>query len=154
MTLREFIDAQTGKPDDRAWLDYEIHAYVDTGYVDMSYLPTRTGGKQEDHVYSRFAPVVGRSHYQHSRPSWENRNRKIKRAMIAASINRLIANGSLRVVEEDIRAGQFKGFPSKRAAAFTRSQEQVLGASWAGPIRLFRAGNVLDGLVNALSQHD
>lgn len=140
-TVKEYIDPNTGKPDDRAWLYDEIFNYVEA---------VQRAGKSiaivpEDAIYVKFAPIGGWNPYGRDRKSWNDKPRKIKRDMIAATITRLIADGKLRVAQADVDKLRLRSLHTHVA-----QRDKVLGSKWSRPVRAFQVGSVLDAIVDAL----
>lgn len=144
----DFVDPKTGKPDDRAWLDHQIGLYVEShcNKSQHSFVVAR-----EEDIFNRFAPIHNTftPHYG-DRPSWKNKDRKTKRAMIEASITRLVAVGKLRMVEIDPR--QNISFRSKSNAKTEVHRAQTFGSTRTVGPRCFKPGTVLDALVDALDE--
>jgi hypothetical protein len=144
---RKFIDPETGKPDDRSWLDDEVLNFITSGepYYRV------TGGERrlvsECHLYERIAPIQRRP-YRETRPSWSRKPRKVKRQMLEASLRRLIANGKIKVeVYGERNAKSMHGIER----ANIENDRLLFGKKYDGKLRYYSRTNALEALAKALS---
>jgi hypothetical protein len=143
-TIRKFVDPETGKPLDREWLDHEVEIYVKTKpqRPRCEYSP-----RSEREIYDHFAPTGGGWAFSNNRPSWQSKNRRVKRQMLAASLRRLLAIGKLTIYDTY--------YPNRKSmnGMVRRNREsdrRLFGQDHDGLIRYFTAGSILDALVKAL----
>lgn len=137
--------SMTEKPDVRAWLDDQVLRYINT---PSPYYPEEPITRTAVQIYDRFAPLSGGSR-SGDHGSWLSKPRHIKRAMLAASIRRLIAGGKIKV--HSVMALNHKSMHG----VSRRNREHVqhlLGSDYGGTVKTYCATNVLDALVESLSE--
>jgi len=140
---RKFIDPKTGKPDDRAWLEDQILVLIDSKTIISD--PVKLSERE---IYKHLAPTDGWSHHK-SRPSWRKKNRRTKRAMLAAALRRLIAAGKLKITAEfNPHHKSMHGIVRSNL----KSDRHLFGNEWDGRHRYYATTNILDALVEALNK--
>lgn len=93
------MSAPTETPDDKAWLDKAVLEFI------LSNIRNNENGIPEPNVMETFAPSgdrrsVGyrRANLKTMRPSFGERKRKVQRAMVEASIRRLVMSGRVKIM--------------------------------------------------------
>ena len=147
MTLREFITPD-GKWNDKAWLYDRVLVFIThmTAFERSYRAVIRPRSERE--IYSKFAPLSGRA-FAKTRSSWNRKNRKVKRQMLAAVLRRLVADGKIRVDSED--------YPDNRKSMHglivsqRKSNIHLFGADYDGVVRTYVETNALQAIADALT---
>lgn len=137
-----------GRPDDKAWLYDQVLSFVTqmTNH-ERAYLG-KIGPRSEREVYSKFAPLSGHP-FVAERPSWDRKNRKVKRDMVRATIRRLIADGKIRVERQIARNPKsMHGLEVSQR----KSDLHLFGKEHDGMIRTYVETNVLQAMADALGE--
>jgi len=149
-TSGNFIDPETGKPDDRAWLDDQIlHVVTSKSICESARFPNGPPPRTAREIYETVAPISHRSWPE--RKSWERKPRKIKRAMVEGSLRRLIANGKIRLFMELQQDHKSMHGTVRRNI---KRDSHLFGKNHDGKMRHYVPSNVLEALVEALSEGD
>lgn len=146
-TLREFVDPTTGKPLDRKWLAYEVDQFV-SKRTSLDIVMEKSPTKSERQIYMQFAPINGRP-WCKTRPSWDKKNRKVKRQMLAAALRDLIADGKIKIHVELMRVRDERSMHG----AIRRNREHeihLFGKEHDGATRIYTKTNVLQAMADAL----
>ena len=149
VTLREFIvpDGRGGwKPDDKAWLADRVLSFIVCMRHERAYLTGKIRTRSNWDIYSEFAPISGHP-FAETRPSWDRKNRRVKRQMLAAVIRRLIADGKIRIDSEH--------YPNNKSmhglvVSQRKSDVHLFGSDYDGIVQTYTETNALQALADAL----
>ena len=149
MTIREFYRPD-GELDDKAWLYDSVLTFI----AQMNNHERAYTGKKmprtERSIYNLFAPLSG-TPFLVTRPSWEEKSRKVKRAMLAAVLKRLIEDGKIRVC--GMLYPNLKSM-NGREVSQRKSDTHLFGSDHDGVIRSYDETNALQAIADALGEHD
>ena len=149
-TFGDFIDPENGKPDDRAWLDYQVLSVITTrSPYEMSRFPEGPPPRSTRDIYEMLVPIHPSDRLK--RGSWSRKPRKVKRDMLAASLRRLITGGKIRLLME-IERNRRSMHGLDRLSI--RDERCLFGQDYDGKMRYYIISNALDAMVEALSKDD
>lgn len=134
-----------GKPDDRAWLYDQVHDYITKRSNWEAQVGSPPQPRADRQIYQTFAPQYG----SHSlgRKSWTRKNRSTQRAMLAAVLRRLIADGKIKVhSEEDLNYKSMHGMDRRNL----HNRQQLFGKEIDGKVRTYTGTNVLEAIAQIL----
>lgn len=145
--LREFI-APVGKSDDKAWLYDQVLSFITCmPKHERAYL----GGarpRSAREIYTSFAPVSGHPFFT-ARYSWDQKNRKVKRQMLAAVLRRLIADGKIKLDSEI-----YPNNKSMHGLVVSQRKHDIhlFGSDYDGVVRTYVETSVLQAMADALGE--
>ncbi|MGD9726298.1 MAG: hypothetical protein AB7L09_01485 [Nitrospira sp.] len=138
-------DTQQKETGDRAWLYEEVLKFLSTPNRLEIMVGREPRPRSERQIYEEFAPMHGSSLFE--RPSWREKRRVTKRAMLRSVIRRLVVDGRIRLASEELLNLKTMNGTDRKDMDHLR---RLFGSEFDGRVRRYVAINVLEGIVDAL----
>jgi hypothetical protein len=140
MTLKVFLGKKRRFTDDKTWLYDQVLTFITRMSKHETAYLGRVRPRSEREIYTNFAPVSGNPFFT-IRYSWDQKNRKVKRQMLAGALRRLVADGKIRVAGKD--------YPD---VSQRKHDVHLFGADYDGIARTYTETNALQAMADALGE--
>lgn len=129
---------------DREWLYEEVLKFIKTPSQFDLQLGREPRPKSDRDIWTHFASIWGTST---GRKSYDSKKRSVKRAMLRSALARLVADGRIKVANEETLNLKTMNGSSRRSIEHRR---QMFGKEFDDKVRTYEAIDVLEGIVQAL----